>query len=271
MKNNNLSSIPLIKKEIKIFDTHFHIGKYTTSFVNTNYEDNAIKVSIKLGVKKIFAIHTLFLIDLDSGLNESIKFLKSNNDFAIGALVYNPNYIEKSLNIIENFFGKFGFAGVKIHPEDHNCPINDKRYEKLWEIAQDKNVPILSHTWNPNVPNKRQKNADALLFEEVINKYPKLKVILGHAGAKDGYYKEVVKMLKRQKDKKMYVDLAGDIFYNGMIELFVKEAGSEKILFGTDIPWTDPSLCLINVLNSDISESDKKNIFYNNAAKLFNL
>jgi uncharacterized protein len=271
MKDNNLNNAAFKKKGIRIIDSHFHVGKYAASFVNTEYEDSAIRISKEIGIKKVFAIHTAFLIDLDFGLKESLKFLKKYPDFAIGALVYNPNHIDKSINIIEDCYGKNGFAGIKMHPEDHDCPINDERYSRLWRIAEDKNIPVLSHTWNPNVPNKKQKNADALLFEEIINKHPKLKIILGHAGAKDGYYKEVIKMLKRQYNRQIYVDLAGDIFYKGMIELFVKETGSEKVLFGTDIPWTDPAFCLINVLNSDISEADKENIFYNNAAKLFNL
>jgi predicted TIM-barrel fold metal-dependent hydrolase len=271
MNDNNFAATPYKDKMPVIFDAHFHIGKYTHSFVNTGYENDAIEISKSLGVKKIFAIHTAFLIDLELGLEESLKFLKKYPGFAIGALVYNPNHIEKSINIIERWYGKDGFAGVKMHPEDHDCPINDERYKPLWKIAEDKGIPVLSHTWNPNVPNKKQKNADALLFEEVINRHPGLKIILGHAGAKDGYYREVVKMLKRQKEKNMYVDLAGDIFYNGMIELFVKEAGSGKILFGTDIPWTDPVFCLASVLNSDISETDRENIFFNNAADLFNL
>lgn len=271
MKDNNRNSAAFKKKGIRIFDSHFHVGKYASSFVNTEYESSAIKISENMGVKKVFAIHTAFLIDLDFGLKESLKFLKKYPDFAIGALVYNPNYIDKSINIIESYYGTNGFAGIKMHPEDHNCPINDERYSRLWKIAEEKNIPVLSHTWNPNVPNKRQKNADALLFEEIINEHPKLKIILGHAGAKDGYYKEVIEMLKRQYNRQIYVDLAGDIFYKGMIEFFIKEIGSEKVLFGTDIPWTDPVFCLINVLNSNISEADKENIFYNNAAKLFNL
>ena len=271
MKNKNFNCKPITKKVFRIFDAHFHVGKYTTSFINTDYESDAIKISEDMGVKKVFAIHTAFLIDLDFGLRESLRFLKKYPEFAVGALVFNPNYIDKSINIIESYYKKNGFTGIKMHPEDHDCPINDERYGRLWKIAEEKDIPILSHTWNPNVPNKRQKNADALLFEEITNKHPKLRIILGHAGAKDGYYKEVIKMIKRQKNRKMYVDLAGDIFYNGMIELFVKEIGSEKVLFGTDVPWTDPAFCLINVLNSNISETDKENIFYNNAAKLFNL
>ena len=118
---------------------------------------------------------------------------------------------------------------------------------------------------------KFQKYADALLFEEVLSRHPELKIILGHAGAKDYYYFKVIDMMKKNNGKNLFVDIAGDIFYRGMLELFVRELGSTKILFGTDSPWADPLLTVLYVLDSKISAEDKENIFYNNAAALFNI
>ena len=255
----------------KIVDTHFHIGNYVSSSVYACYDNLDMEVSKSLNFKKIIVIHNSFFFDLDYGIRETINFLKNNLKFAYGYLVYNPHHINKSISIIEKNYGKNNIVGVKMHPEDHQCFITDSRYEKLWKIASSKDIPIVSHTWNPDVPSKYQKYADALLFEKIIKKFPKLKVILGHAGAKDYYYFEVIKMLKRNKEKNIYVDLAGDIFYRGMVELFVKEIGSEKILFGTDTPWIDPTFTVINVINSEISKKDKEDIFYNNAVGLFNL
>ena len=96
-------------------------------------------------------------------------------------------------------------------------------------------------------------------------------IILGHAGAKDYYYFKVINMIKKNKGKNIFVDISGDILYRGMLELFVEELGSSKILFGTDSPWTDPLLTVLYVLDSKISAEDKENIFYNNAAALFNI
>ncbi|MBC8388978.1 MAG: amidohydrolase family protein [Actinobacteria bacterium] len=266
--NNSMSDLV---ENFNIIDTHFHIGKYVSSFINTDCSDNCLGLVKNLNFKKIIIIHNSFFLSLDTGIKETLNFLSKNKNFAYGYLVYNPHYIEKSINIIEEYYGNNNIIGIKMHPEDHQCFITDIRYEDLWKIAAQKDIPILSHTWNPHVVSKNQRYADALLFEKVVEKYPTLKIILGHAGAKDYYYFEVIKMLKRCRDKNIYIDLAGDIFYRGMIELFVGKLGSEKILFGTDIPWIDPSYTLINVINSDIAAIDKQNIFFNNAARLFNI
>jgi predicted TIM-barrel fold metal-dependent hydrolase len=78
-------------------------------------------------------------------------------------------------------------------------------------------------------------------------------------------------MLKRCGNKEIYVDIAGDIFYRGMIEYFVKEIGSEKVLFGSDAPWIDPVFTLTNVLKANITIRDRENILYNNAARVFGI
>ncbi len=266
-KNDNKS----VSGVFKIIDSHYHIGKYVSSAFSKLYNGSDIKVVKDLNFKKIIFIHNGFFFDLDFGLKETIKFVTKNKDFAYAMLVYNPHYIEKSVNMIKEHYGKNNIVGIRMHPKDHRCFINDERYEPLWKIAGSKNIPIMSQTWNPNVPTKYQKYADALLFENIVKKYPGLKVILGHAGAKDYYYSEVIKMLKRNQDENIYVDLAGDILYKGMLEEFVGQTGSEKILFGTDLPWMDPLLNYIYVRDSKIGVKDKENIFYENSRKLFNL
>jgi hypothetical protein len=293
-------------KDFKIIDTHIHIGRYTSSFVNSSYEANQNKVIKSLNFKKFVFIHNSFFLDLDLGIKNTLDFLEKNPDFAYAYIVYNPHYIEKSLSLIDEYFGisntaadllnpenapgkkiaaenmqaklfnnknsiKNRIIGIKIHPEDHQVAITDKRYEELWKAAAGKDIPVLSHTWNPNVASKSQKYADALLFGEVLCRHPELKIIMGHAGAKDHYYFKVIDMMKKNNGKNLFVDIAGDIFYRGMLELFVRELGSAKILFGTDSPWADPLLTVLYVLDSKISPEDKENIFYNNAASLFNI
>jgi predicted TIM-barrel fold metal-dependent hydrolase len=158
-----------------------------------------------------------------------------------------------------------------MHPEDHHCPVTDSRYNPLWKLAQSGDIPILSHTWNPDVPSKYQRFADALLFEDIIRRYPRLRIILGHAGAKDYYYPQVLRMLKRHPDKKLFLDIAGDVLYRGMLESMIREVGSRRILFGTDIPWMDPVFTLSYVRDADIEAGQKRDIFYNNAKGVFGL
>lgn len=54
----------------------------------------------------------------------------------------------------------------------------------------------------------------------------------------------------------------------GLIERFVKEAGSEKVIFGTDFPWFSYPYYIGAVLGAEINDNDRKNIFFKNARRL---
>ncbi|MBM3701100.1 MAG: hypothetical protein FJW68_09350 [Actinobacteria bacterium] len=265
MKTKEINNNTVIDK----IDVHVHIGKYAGSFVNSNYEPKILDYFKKNGYKKIVFTHNSFFFNLEEGLKNTLEFILANSNFAYGYLVYNPHFIERSLNIIRDNFGKNNIVGIKMHPEDHRCFIDDEKYRPLWKIASEKKIPVLSHTWNPNVASSFQKFADAVLFEKVIMEFPGLKIILGYAGAKDYYYIEVVKMLKKLKKYHLYIDTAGDILYRGMLEKFVESAGAERILFGSDVPWMDPAFTISYIESSGFSLPVKTRIFSGNAADLF--
>jgi hypothetical protein len=219
-------------EDYKIIDTHIHIGKYTGSFVNSSFEENQNKTIKSLGFEKIIFIHNSFFTDLDLGIKNTLDFLNKNSGFAYAYLVYNPHYIEKSLNLIDAYFGRNKVIGIKIHPEDHQVYITDKRYEKLWKAASEKSIPVLSHTWNPNVAGKFQKYADALLFEEVSDRYPKLKIILGHAAAKDYYYFKVIDKIR----EKTFLSIYREIFFTGGCWSFLWRSWDRQIYYLEQIP-----------------------------------
>ena len=54
----------------------------------------------------------------------------------------------------------------------------------------------------------------------------------------------------------------------GVIEKFVREAGSDRMLFGTDLPWFDPHQAVGALLSADIDDEDRHNICHRNAEKL---
>lgn len=51
----------------------------------------------------------------------------------------------------------------------------------------------------------------------------------------------------------------------------VKEIGSKRVLFGTDMPFLDPRPALGRVAMADISDEEKKDIFGLNMKYLLNL
>ena len=54
----------------------------------------------------------------------------------------------------------------------------------------------------------------------------------------------------------------------GVIEEMVRTIGSNRIIFGTDMPWFDEFQHIGGVLAADISDEDKENILYKNIENL---
>ena len=56
-----------------------------------------------------------------------------------------------------------------------------------------------------------------------------------------------------------------------MIELFVKEIGADRIVWGSDAPCFSMSHQIGKMLFARIADTDKRKIIYDNAAALFAL
>ena len=55
---------------------------------------------------------------------------------------------------------------------------------------------------------------------------------------------------------------------NGILEHFVEQGGSHKIIFGTDMPWYSPHFAAGAVLFARISDDARRDILYRNAERL---
>ena len=66
-----------------------------------------------------------------------------------------------------------------------------------------------------------------------------------------------------------YLELTAAYHLNGVLERFCNEAGSERVLFGTDLPWFDQHYGIGCIMMADITDDDRRNILHRNAEKLF--
>jgi uncharacterized protein len=258
-----------LSKNYLIIDSHLHMGRLSYLYMPSNTEENIINLLKKIGVKKAICANHGSLSTINYGLDELFESLERYDDFLYGYLVFNPNCENVSLSAIEKNFNRNHIAGIKIHPSWHSCYPYDNRYERFWQFAEQKEIPVLTHTWDPDVPNKSQKFSDPFGFENIIKKFPDLKLIFAHAGGRGKMLHNVISLMEKYPN--LYVDFSGDIFVPGLIEEYIERVGSERLLFGSDMPWVDIRFHIAHVLNLEIAEKDKKNILGLNALKLFNL
>lgn len=161
---------------------------------------------------------------------------------------------------------------------------SDPAFDAYWTVAQRHGVPVGIHTGAapPRTPYTccpkfRLRLGDPLLLEDVLVKYPKLRVYVMHAG---GFFPQNALMLMTMYPH-IYVDIgalswtpiAGDL-----LEPFLKEAKRrrmlDRVMFGSDqMRWPEAIALAIDRVNrlDFLTVDEKQDIFYDNAARFLGL
>ena len=153
--------------------------------------------------------------------------------------------------------------GLKFHPTMHKVEADSDAYRPGYELAQQYNKPILTHSWEISDYNPYQYMSYPQRFSGHLAAHPEVKLVLGHAGGRPRALDAVAALCGEFPG--VSVDLAGDYYDNGLIETLVQRLGVERILFASDVDWIDPRCNMAPVLASGLSDADVLKILRTNA------
>ena len=162
-----------------------------------------------------------------------------------------------------------GFTGVKIHPNYQDVMFNDIRYKRLLSMTSELGLFVLVHTgWDPVTPGIDYCTPDMVL--DVMKDVSPKDMVLAHLGCKENYTEAEEKLCGLD----LYLDTAFSMVRvsEEQFARMVIKHGADKILFGTDAPWThqdEAVRCLRE--NKLVSEEAKEMIFSENAAGLLKI
>jgi len=173
-------------------------------------------------------------------------------------------------------FGEIGTTYAGYSPSD---PILDA----YWDICQKVDIPVGIHTGGsfPGIhkqyPNFRLRYGDPFLVEDILVKYPDLRLYLMHAGAH--FYERTAMLMKQYSD--LYVDIAVLNWVpnaSSFLGPFLKKAKEynvlDRVMFGSDqMIWPEAiEMAIEKVQSLDfLTLEEKEGIFYGNAARFLNL
>ena len=167
--------------------------------------------------------------------------------------------------------------GIKLYPGYEPFYPHDKRYNKVYDLCEQFDIPVMIHTGDV-MEGGVLEFATPLHVDRLAAARPELKIIMCHMGNPWQLDAAAVTF----KNENVYADTAG-LFYQKLdkhtkyflhrkIEEFVhwNEKG-EKLVFGSDWPITSvkDTISLINSLH--FSKKEKHQIFCGNAKKLFKI
>jgi len=206
----------------------------------------------------VFSHHTaLFVPEL--GNSRSVEAVRRYPDRLRAYCVVNPNYPEQLRADLAQFpDNRDVFVGFKFLSDYHRIAITDDRYRPAWEYAQDHGLLVLMHTWGGSSFDGPK------LIEQIAPLYPGAKLLLGHSC--HGEWDAAVDLARCFPN--VYLELTAVLDDRGPLEKFVAEAGADRLLFGTDLPWFDPHHGIGVLLSADITDDDRHCICHTNAEKL---
>ena len=209
-----------------------------------------------------------------------------NEKFSAQGIIYfaamHPNFedFRAELSRVKNL----GLKGIKIHPIYQGENLDGKKFLRIIDCAAELDLIVITHAGLdigfPGVVQCSPKMA-----RNVIKEIGDFKFVLAHMGG----WKNWDEVLTELAGTNIFLDTA---FSTGKIparsdfvwkaedlnlldaERFmqlVKTFGAEKILFGTDSPWSSQKESIDFIKNLPLSDADKNKILGENAAKLLTL
>ena len=163
--------------------------------------------------------------------------------------------------------------------------LTDSIYQPYLAICEKYGIPVAYHSGGsfPNAqqlgwPKYRIALGDPFLIEDVLVRYPKLKLYLMHAG--ENFFENTLRMMDGYPN--LYADLGVEMWLHPMTKdfavKFLKSAKAygflDRVLFGSDqMVWPEAITSSINFLNSldFLSKEEKEMIFYRNAKRFLNI
>jgi predicted TIM-barrel fold metal-dependent hydrolase len=242
-----------------IYDMHGHMGAWHSIYFPRPDAADMIRTMDECGVRLLVFSHHLALFMPDLGNSPSIAAVRQYPDRLRAYCVVNPNYPERLAADLETFEAhRDVYVGFKFLSDYHRIPLSDSRNIPAWEYANERELLVLAHTWSGSPFN------GPAIVRPMAERYPRAKFLLGHSLHDD--WDAAVAMAHDFPN--VYLELTAVFDDRGPLEKFVREVGSERLLFGTDLPWFDPHQAIGALLSADISDEDRHNICHRNAEKL---
>jgi len=239
--------------------------------------------------------------------DELAKVIRRHPDRFVGLACIAPQSPNEAADELERAVSELGMKGVNIESHARNEYLDRKKYWPIFERAEKLDVPIYLH---PEIPSTSILQGYAedygfelagpphgygadlalhsmrLIYSGLFDKYPKLKMIVGHMGEglpywltrMDAYWIKPWKGKKPRIEKRpsdyvkanFTITISGVFFVPAFLCAYLG-LGADRIAFAVDYPYERTEEAVRFIKEAPISEVDKERICYLNAAKLLKI
>lgn len=247
-----LRYVPKPYEERKI-DAHAHIGEFG-GWANLSCEPEDLLASMDLyNVEKSVVFYTD---------NELVRKAVAESPGRLAGCVWPDPRVADSPALVRRALGEWGFKGIKLHPLIHAFLPNDDVVHPIMEEARRFRVPVLIHSGHPpfSLP---------WSIGELAENFRDVEIVMLHMGHGHGIYIKSAIDVATKYDN-IYLETSGMPMHTKVKEA-VERLGDRRVMYGSDIPFHDPSVEIRRICASGLGEAQLERVFYSNAKELLSL
>lgn len=258
------TSVPGEKSKIEVWDLHVHLNGFAGRTPGEKMSE-MIRLADRVGIDRLCIFMGYpFLYDptpeqLRQQNDQVLEALSRSHSRAFGFVYLNPNHVEASLQELDRCVRDGPMTGIKLWVA---ARANADAVDRIIERASALKAVIFQHTWfkvGGNLPGESTP-ADVVAL---ARRHPNVSIICGHTG---GDWELGVRAVREQKN--VYLDLAGSDPTAGFVEMAVREAGPERVIYGSDAGGRSFASQMAKVLDAEISDQARRLIFSGNLKRL---
>lgn len=246
-----------------VIDAHTHVEEHELAYNNNNNfaadSDSMVKKMDALGIDTVLTSPFIGLfVDGIKANEEVLEICKKHPGRFLGYSCCNVNY-EVERNAVNKYMADYPdvFVGMKPYPPGNRFDLTGELPREWFEYANEHHLPALIHA----------ESKDATDAVEILSeRYPNITFILAHSGASYGMAR--INAAAARRHDNVVVDITYTNTGRGIVELLVKEAGEDKVLYGSDMPMRDPAPQLGWVCYADLPVETKKKILCGNIKRI---
>ncbi len=211
-----------------------------------------------------------------------LNWMQGNDKFVMFGSLDFEHYFFQGYNEMAELADAGKIKGVKVYTCYQNVDLHSDKFKQVVALASKHALPMMFHT-GYSYSSKRNLGRPSVTdmvsaknLEFLAKENPQMQFIFSHMSKP--YFTEMEQVAL--KNENVYTDMSGlvDSRHNRdeiessveVVRHFVEHVGPRKLLFGTDFPVQthEDSVYFVEKGMQGFSESDRQDVYYNNARRL---
>lgn len=176
-----------------------------------------------------------------------------------------------------------GIKGIKLHPVYQDIDFDDIRTLKILEYAEELGLITVTHA-GLDIGFPGVERCTPKMIKNAVSSIQPKKLVLAHMGAwkmwreaaellcgRDIYIDTSFSIGKMVQDTPYYSDAELQLLTPDGASEIISAFGADRVLFGTDSPWSDQKTAIDDILGLSIADDVKEKILHKNAERLLEL